>query len=99
MKQIILLLVKDYLGHSSFGRENGWIFPHSWFYEEDQPCPEGRQYCSGDADAIGRKGDVEGMIRNKVIGLTAVFALLLLIAVPVTAAETTILLNIPGAPH
>jgi len=37
-----------------------------------------------------------GMIGNKVIGIAAVFALLLIIAAPVTAAETTIELNIPG---
>lgn len=36
------------------------------------------------------------MIGKKVLGLTAVFVLLLMIATPVTAAEKTILLNIPG---
>jgi len=36
------------------------------------------------------------MIGNKVIGLAAVFALLLVIAAPVTAAEKTIHLNSPG---
>ncbi len=35
------------------------------------------------------------MIGNKVIGLAAVFVLLLVIAVPVTAAEKTIELNSP----
>ena len=33
---------------------------------------------------------MRGMIRNKVLGLTAVFVLLLVIAVPVAAAEKTI---------
>ncbi len=37
------------------------------------------------------------MIGNKVLGLAAiVFVLLLVIAAPVTAAEKTIQLNIPG---
>jgi len=36
------------------------------------------------------------MIGNKVIGLAAVFVLLLVIVVPVTAAEKTIQLNSPG---
>jgi hypothetical protein len=36
------------------------------------------------------------MIGNRVIGLAAVFALLLIIAAPVAAAEKTIELNIPG---
>ena len=39
---------------------------------------------------------MKGMIGNKVMGLAAVFALLLIIAMPVTAAEQTIELNIPG---
>jgi hypothetical protein len=36
------------------------------------------------------------MITNKVIGLAAVFVLLLVVAAPVAAAEKTIELNIPG---
>jgi len=56
----------------------------------------GRRHPCGDRDDIGRKDDVRGMIRNKVLGLTAVFVLLLVIAAPVTAAEKTIQLNIPG---
>ncbi len=36
------------------------------------------------------------MIGNKIVGLAAVFALLLIIAAPVAAAEKTIELNIPG---
>ncbi len=37
------------------------------------------------------------MIGNKVLGLAAIlFILLLLLSAPVTAAEKTILLNIPG---
>ena len=36
------------------------------------------------------------MIGNKVIGLVAVFALLLVIALPAAAAEKTIQLNSPG---
>jgi hypothetical protein len=45
---------------------------------------------------LSGKGE-EGMIGNKVLGLAAIlFILLLLLSAPVTAAEKTILLNIPG---
>jgi hypothetical protein len=61
-----------------------------------QLAPTGRRYPCGDCDDIGRKDDVRGMIGNKVLGLAAVFVLLLVIAAPVTAAEKTIQLNSPG---
>lgn len=49
-----------------------------------------------EATRSSRKDGMKGMIGNKVIGIVAVFALLLIITVPVTAAEKTFELNIPG---
>jgi hypothetical protein len=56
---------------------------------------KGRGFCRGDADSIGKRG--ERMIGKKVLGFAAIlFIPFLLITAPVTAAEKTILLNIPG---
>ncbi|MBA4421597.1 MAG: hypothetical protein C0390_00695 [Syntrophus sp. (in: bacteria)] len=74
-------------------RENNWIFPRDVFMKGQPPA-------WGDDTAVGvwilsGKGD-DGMIGKKLFGLAAVFLLLLVIAAPVTAAEKTIQLNIPG---
>jgi hypothetical protein len=43
-----------------------------------------------------RFGEGEGVIGGKVLGLMAVLMLLLILATPVTAADKTIQLSIPG---
>lgn len=49
-----------------------------------------------DPDIVRRKEGREMKIGNGMIGLAAFFALLMVIAMPVTAAEKTIQLNSPG---
>jgi hypothetical protein len=74
-------------------RKNNLIFPYSVFMK-GQP-PAWRDDTIAGIRILSGKGR-ERMIGNKVLGLAAVFVLLLVIAVPVTAAEKTIQLNIPG---
>jgi hypothetical protein len=73
--------------------KNGWIFPHSGFMK-GQP-PVGGDDTAKRMRILSGKGG-EDMIGKKVLGLAAVFVVLLVIAAPVTAAEKTIQLNIPG---